>query len=176
MGMTNLNIEFTSDLFKCVHPSDPAIDASQTNLQEYAETYNWDLLTFHNGSAPTVYYLRNLPLRLRLIMDETKAGPGNTLLSFFEACVVRIENLRKADGNGMLFEAMHPMPIGNGKTIKVISSEAMETYFGDLPNTVLDIARVAYARSFLDRGSKLACPVSPTLQKVIDARKAPANS
>ncbi|MEQ8960724.1 MAG: hypothetical protein RLP02_22850, partial [Coleofasciculus sp. C2-GNP5-27] len=107
---------------------------------------------FIEGVEPTRFYLRLLPMHLFSTFNDSGHGSTRTAFAFFQACVTKIENFSKPDGQVIgIWEPTHqPFPNGKYPGFTTIKDDELETYFDDYEQ-VLEIGGVAAARHFLHK-------------------------
>lgn len=145
-------------MFVC--PFDPALDMTDEELQRYTLTRDHSLLKFHEGKAPTKYYIQRLSTSQMVYLQRQDKEHERLYGVAFCMGVVRVENLKRNDG--VVLDAWEPRHVVKAEKDGMISSEEVDDIF-DMPE-VLDIGSVVYWHSFLGekrRGIFVPPPSSP---------------
>jgi len=157
------------DTYEAISRFDPAIDwraMPREVWQAYFDTRDVRLLDAHRipGAKPTVYVLRECPADLWFDYVLTAQGQSQQELRAFLACVVTARDLRGADG----------VPMGPDFAISkhdngIIKVESLKRF----PiRDVMDIAEVAFYRSFFQDATGFTYPQRPSLLELWDAMRA----
>lgn len=154
-----------SDLLKVVWAADPAIDHEAMTLDEfqrYTQERDFDLLKFKPGLHPMILHVREVPHHLWGGFIG-KDGADVDIVNTFQACVMKVENMRPIDGEQVL-----------GTTVldRMDRTEVMrrEAYARFHPSVIFEVGIVAYVRSVFPIATEAEYPLPPYC-RVLMARR-----
>jgi hypothetical protein len=136
----------SSQLFRVITVSDPAIDHAACDLSTYVSERDESVLRFVEGEAPTVYVCRPLTLQERRDV-RNKATEADRYEAAFVRGLVRVERLLHPDEQRRDWVR----PDDKSGKQKPIPDSALELYFSEA--SIQEVGMVILMKSFLAKGS-----------------------
>lgn len=148
-----------TDELKAICITDEALDVDALpagTLHRYIESRDFALVGDHMipGSKATLFFIREIPQRLFLKYVVTQANETDRAVAAFQCGVVRVENMRSADG--AIMDAAGLAHHENG----ALRDEELERFDA---SEILEIGEVAYVRSFFRRRTERVYRLPPSL-------------
>ncbi len=141
------------NLIQVVSCLDETVDWTVINQKEYGKSRDWNVLQpgLNNGAAPTIFYIRLVPIRARGLIADRAVGENVRALDWFQMAVARIDNLKRTDGATIaswLPETKQALS-ANGRPVAVISDAELEFLSEQLGSeTIKEIGEVADKYNF----------------------------
>ena len=145
----------TQDTFRTISITDPAIDHTNSNIEQFKQTRDLSLINFLPGETPTYFNLRKLPLSLKLwIKNRESVGDAYKYLDSFCAGVDSI------DGSGTILNgqltATGAMTLSPTKKLKLGKTELyiwdideLDPILGERFDVLMEIGSVVWGLLFL---------------------------
>ena len=151
----------TQNIFKTISITDPAIDHSTSDIEQFKQTRDLSLINFLPGKTPTYFNLRKLPLSLKLwIKNREQVGDSYKYLDCFCAGVDSIE------GSGSFLNGTNDsITLSPTKKLKVGKTELyiwdideLDPILGERFDVLMEIGSVIWGLLFLKGSTSYKFP------------------